>query len=523
MTTNDPPSERNGSRHRVVLSYHVGVAEQRRRDTCSWTASFVQEAIQPATYRNKSCPQFNKRSVAHSSSRSSGSPVSSWHRGPRTHLSPLVPTFPQTRAAQSLTVGGFGDASRCNELNTALTKKRPRYFEKTLTTTPESETTGDDELRIEGDTVENIVEEIRSKAFASVGHRSSSVFLKGIRGLSVQRTGADFDNNEALRSPLWNAVRDLVEHRGRYWKRIQMQKCSPWIMEILLASPYCANLEELHLVGVCDDDEPNASEVGAGAGAGGNPLAAHPQEQQPPQSLPESQALIVAVPLTIDCHIVSLIRKTNRLKKIVVNSCNLRNSALLRIMDVLCSHPNHPESLEHLDIRFNKLTPRAIESILAIHLRSSLHSLKTIRLRQGIRSVVHHSIRDAILRGLRYNQVVLESIDVFDWDKSVQFFLDANRAKRRNVFSNNDRFSRSLWPLLLEQPVAIDELDEHDDDGRAPRRTRSPYRSSIRIVGGRNVTSAARRREASVIYHLFRNGGPMLLQQQSHAAAPTSQ
>eukprot|EP00536_Pseudo-nitzschia_multiseries_P019027 jgi/Psemu1/316611/fgenesh1_kg.3641_\ len=203
-------------------------------------------------------------------------------------------------------------------------------------------------------------------------------------------------------------------------------------------------------------------------------------------------------------------------------------------MNVLCSHPNHPKSLEHLDLRFNRLTRKVIESIVAIHLRSSLHALKTIKLRQGIRCVVHRSIRDAILRGLGTNRVILESIDVFDWDKSVQFFLDANRAKRRTVFCNNDRFSRNLWPLLLEQAVAIgnqprrDEHEhehEHNEDVIAVR-SPLPFRlssSSIRMAGGRFGAPATRRRQASVVYHLFRNGGPMLLEQQSHAANPTAQ
>jgi len=135
-----------------------------------------------------------------------------------------------------------------------------------------------------------------------------------------------------------------------------------------------------------------------------------------------------------------------------------------------------------------------------------LHSLKTVKLRQGLRCVVHHNIRDAILQSLRCTRVILESIDIFDWDKSVQYLLDINRAKRRTIFCNNDRFPRALWPLLLEQ--ALDTNEEGNCDMFLTK-LKSP--SSFFLRGQRSASSA--RRQASVVYHIFRNGGPMLLQQ----------
>ncbi|MGK3756156.1 MAG: hypothetical protein ACI8RD_008466, partial [Bacillariaceae sp.] len=145
------------------------------------------------------------------------------------------------------------------------------------------------------------------------------------------------------------------------------------------------------------------------------------------------------------------------------------------------------KTLESLDLRYNMFTSRSIRSVLAIHLRSSLHSLKSISLRQGIRCVVNPKVRDAILQGLQHNRVILESIDIFDWDRSVQHFLDINRFGRRKVLCNED-FPRSLWPLLLE-----------------------------RTTPTTNISTGRRRiavRQANVVYHMFRNGGPVLLQQQ---------
>jgi len=190
-------------------------------------------------------------------------------------------------------------------------------------------------------------------------------------------------------------------------------------------------------------------------------------------------------------------------------------------MDVLCGHPNHPESLESLDLRFNEFTSRAIQSVLTIHLKLKLHSLKYIKLRQGIRCVVHRNIRDAILQSLRQNRVVLESIDIFDWDKSVQYLLDINRAGRRTVFGNNDQFPRDLWPLLLERAVVVNTTtcDQHKEEEDAVLFTKSsaPQQQSALLIPRQRIALApATRRQASVLYHMFRNGGPMMLQQQHH-------
>jgi len=157
-------------------------------------------------------------------------------------------------------------------------------------------------------------------------------------------------------------------------------------------------------------------------------------------------------------------------------------------MSILCS--NHSKTLESLDIRYNKFTSRGIQSVVANHLRLSLHSLKTISLRQGIRCVVNPKIRDAIIQGLQHNRVILESIDIFDWDRSVQHFLDINRAGRREVFCK-EHFQRNLWPLLLE-------------------RATSKLQLSIVPPVRRRIAA----RQANVLYHMLRNGGPMLLQQQ---------
>jgi hypothetical protein len=175
--------------------------------------------------------------------------------------------------------------------------------------------------------------------------------------------------------------------------------------------------------------------------------------------------------------------KTVRLKRLVLKDCNLRDSNLFQIMNILCR--NHSKTLESLDIRYNMFTSISIRSVLAIHLRSSLHSLKSISLRQGIRCVVNPKVRDAILQGLRHNRVILESIDIFDYDRYIQHFLDINRFGRRKVLCN-ENFPRSLWPILLE-------------------------RTTTDIPPGRRRIAV---RQANVVYHMFRNGGPLLLQQQ---------
>eukprot|EP00532_Pseudo-nitzschia_australis_P004665 CAMPEP_0168201162 /NCGR_PEP_ID=MMETSP0139_2-20121125/23507_1 /TAXON_ID=44445 /ORGANISM="Pseudo-nitzschia australis, Strain 10249 10 AB" /LENGTH=574 /DNA_ID=CAMNT_0008126595 /DNA_START=113 /DNA_END=1837 /DNA_ORIENTATION=+ len=494
------------------------------------TVKWFEHSVQNGNHNDNDADRRARRGHSQSSTPTTLSTTIPVARGPKNHrhASILVPTYIQRQAVEPPTTVSFqnfhhGNECGCNTTTTTATtttidtKKRSR-FSNNLAPTAASATL-ESEMRIEGDSVDNIIDEIRSMTFGStVVHDSTSLCLKKIREPSAIKSihgeyGALLrDNNNEHKhseaslssssSPLFDAFKDLIERRAHSWRRIRIHECSPWIVEVLLASPHRANIEELQLVGMRDDnDEPQEHEPDRGdrsISPSSSESESHSGAEPSPLPLPLSSP--VATTPTIAGLVVSLLRNTNRLQKLVVKDCNLQNSDLVRIMDVLCAHPNHPESLEHLDLRSNRLTPRAIESILSIYLRSSLHSLKSLRVRQGIKCVVNRSIRDAILRSLRTNKVVLESIDVFDWDKSVRFFLDVNRAKRRTVFYNNDRFPGSLWPFLLEQAVLVDER-------RDPSATRR----------------RSRRRQASVVYHMFRNGGPMLLQQQSHDAAPIAQ
>ncbi len=360
------------------------------------------------------------------------------------------------------------------------TKKRPRSSHGKPEATINTGTTS--ELRIGGGTTSDIVKEIRTNL--SIRNEESSVVFKGIRKLPTNFSNLDKNENEEEEEALCllSSLKDLVQNKGSSWKKIRMQKCSPSLMELILASPHCHHLEEIHISDMCDDDEDELKEQETEALAG-----------------PKHQTLTSSL-------IISLLTKAMRIKALVLKNCNLDNFDLVRIMNILCSHPNHPTSLERLDLRFNEFTPTAIHSILIDHVRSSLHSLKELKVRQGIRCLVQQKIRNAVLQSLRCNRVVLESIDVFDSDRSVQYLLDINRAKRRFIFCNNDRFPRTLWPLLLEQALVVNE-----DDGRdlLIRKVSSPPVPSTRYR-----YDASAKRQASVLYHIFRNGGPMLLEQQ---------
>jgi len=323
-----------------------------------------------------------------------------------------------------------------------------------------------------------------------VPQMTSSIYIRGVRGSSLNRGETD----ESLM--LLNSIKYLVKNKGP-WKRIRLHECAPWIAEELLASPHSANFEEIHLVRMRDDER---------------------YEEDQDQSISIQEESVSGSKLSLSrtrsnrnhtlSLIISLLKKSSRLKELILKDCNLDNFDLVQIMHILCAHPNHPKSLEHLDLRFNKFSPLSIKTIMATHLRSSLHSLKTVKLRQGIRCVVHRNIRDAILLSLRCNRVVLESIDIFDCDRKVQYLLDVNRAKRRLIFCNNDRFPTTLWPLLLEQIVLANE-DDHCEVLIA--KTKPSSAESLLVPRRRDTYS--RRRQASVVYHMFRNGGPMLLQQ----------
>ena len=280
--------------------------------------------------------------------------------------------------------------------------------------------------------------------------------------------------------------------------RIEGKTISPWIAEELLASPHSANFEKIHLVRVRDDERYEEDHDQS------NSIQEESEESGSKLSLSRTRSNRNHT-LSL---IISLLKKSSRLKELILKDCNLDNFDLVQIMHILCAHPNHPKSLEHLDLRFNKFSPLSIKMIMATHLRSSLHSLKTVKLRQGIRCVVHRNIRDAILLSLRCNRVVLESIDIFDCDRKVQYLLDVNRAKRRLIFCNNDRFPTTLWPLLLEQIVHANEEDHCEV---LIAKTKPSSAESLLVPRRRDTYST--RRQASVVYHMFRNGGPMLLQQ----------
>mmetsp|Transcript_3048 Transcript_3048/g.8275 ORF Transcript_3048/g.8275 Transcript_3048/m.8275 type:complete len:484 (+) Transcript_3048:158-1609(+) len=378
--------------------------------------------------------------------------------------------------------------------NVSETKKRSRSSSCRTTSSRREPKV---EIRIEGDTTNDIINEIKLKSFDMFTNESSSVLLKGIRGLPscIVSTRDDMTKEAML---LLSSLKDLVKNKGSSWKIMKIQECSPVVVEVLIASLISSDFEEIHIVGMCDDELYEADEN---------------LKQIEPSSASHSSSIAGSIDprMYVSFLITSLLKKTNRIKKLVLQGCNLDNMALNQIMNILCSHPNHPKSLEYLDLRFNKFTPIAIQSVLAIHLKSSLHSLKTVKLRQGLRCVVNENTRDAILQSLRCNRVVLEYTDIFDWDKSVQYLLDINRAKRRSILCNNDRFPRSLWPLLLGQVVVV---NEGEDTNLTIKHTKSQYQSPPFV--SQQVITSTRRRQASVIYHIFRNSGAMLLQQHYH-------
>lgn len=466
-------------------------AKQRRRGGIydgnpSIAINFRKEEIQPTSTRNNIHPTFDD--VDRRCSRGRGQTNRSTV-GPKKRCFPhLISGFVQQQTVQPPRVTNFEDNRYDTISNTSEMKKRPRssYSRTNTTTTREPKI----ELRIEGDTMNDIIDEIRTNTFDRATQESSSIFLKGIRGLSTSSIDIGRENEIEESLLLLNSLKDLVRNKGSSWKIIRIQECSPWIAEVLLTSPYATNFEEIHLVGVCDEKSIST------------------QAESSSESDLQSIATTTDAQTRTSSLIISLLRKTKRIKELGLKNCNLDNFDLVRIMDMLCAHPNHPKSLEYLDLRFNKFTPMAIQSVLANNLRSSLHSLKTVKLRQGIRSVVHRNIRDAILQSLRCNRVVLESIDIFDWDKSVQYLLDINRAKRRSIFCNNDRFPRTLWPFLLEQALATNGEDDCDLLITERKSTSEP---ALFVPRQRNISTA--RRQASVVYHIFRNGGPMLLEQ----------
>lgn len=466
-------------------------AKQRRRDGGIFVGNpavginFHKQEIQPTAARSNIQPDRR-------CSRGRGQTNNLSTVGPKKRCFPhLLSGFVQQQTVQPPRVTtNFEDNKYDAISDSSEVKKRPRSsYSRTNNTTTTREPKI--ELRIEGDTMDDIIDEIRTNTFDKATQESSSILLKGIQGLSTSSIHSRRENETEESLLLLNSLQDLVRNKGSSWKRIRIQECSPCITEVLLASPHATNFEEIHLVGICDDDKSISS-----------------QAESSPESDLQSIATTTDAQTRTSSLIISLLRKTKRIKELVLKDCDLDNLDLIRIMDMLCAHPNHPESLEYLDLRFNKFTPMAIQSVLANNLRSSLHSLKTVKLRQGLRCVVHRNIRDAILQSLRCNRVVLESIDVFDWDKSVQYLLDVNRAKRRSIFCNNDLFPRTLWPYLIEQALVTN--GEDDCDSLITER-KSPSEPPSFVPRRRNISTA--RRQASVVYHIFRNGGPMLLEQ----------
>ena len=449
----------NDESYNMLLNHRLGQnrrARQRRRSGIYEgysSAEFLQEEIQPKNMRSDGVPK--QRSSSHN--------IPGCIR--RQTIQPSKPIICQE--------------NRCDEhpkLND--TKKRPRssYRKSEAVINTGSPT----ELRIGGGTASDIVRDIRTNL--SEGNEENSIFFKGIQKLPTNFAYSEKNENDTEESLcLWNSLKNLVQVKGSSWKKMRIQKCSPSLLELILISPHCHNLEEVHVSEICDDDQDG------------------PNQQQEMESSVEPKHQTSTSSL-----IISLLAKATRLKELVLKNCNLDNFDLIRIMNILCSHPNHPTSLERFDLRFNKFTTTAIQSILNDHLRSSLHSLKELKVRQGIRCVVQQKLRNAVLQSLKCNRVVLESIDVFDSDKSVQYLLDINRAKRRFILCNNDRFPTTLWPLLLEQALVGDE-----DDDILMRKVSSPY-----LFETRTRYNASTKRQASVLYHIFRNGGPMLLEQQ---------
>jgi hypothetical protein len=192
-------------------------------------------------------------------------------------------------------------------------------------------------------------------------------------------------------------------------------------------------------------------------------------------------------PSPISDVVITLLQHT-RLKRLILRDCNLHVSDLFAIMKVL--RQKHFNTLEHLDLRYNGFAPRVLQWILSIHL-GSLQSLKVIYLRQGIRCMVHQSVRNAITQGLDKNRFhTLHYIDLFHWDRSIEHILDVNRAGRR-VFQL-ESFPLGLWPFLLERVTKKEVIAKKE-----------PGRSTLRQLVAR---------QASVLYYMLRNG-PHLLQQ----------
>lgn len=475
MVTSDTSCRENDESYRAMLKSEFDRNTTTKRKSRGNMfdrrhATFRQEKIQPTTTRKNTVPPtsniYRRRGRGHGG-------IDLSIKGPKKRCFPrLVSEFVQQEMVQPPNTTYVKDDTSdedCSEM-----KKKQHSSDSRTETTINRESKL--ELRIEGDTMNDIIDDIRTKTFSTSAQEGSSVFFKGIRRSSSSISDFERGDDETDESVLLlHSLKALVKNKGSSWKRIRIQECEPWIAEVLLSSPYCNNIEEIHIVGVCDGEQyqPNHNQS----------ISAQTDQS--------SESSIATKDTHTSSLVISLLRKTTRIKELVLKNCNLDSCELIRIMKSLCAHPNHPKSLEHLDLRFNKFTPVAIQSILAFHLRSSLHSLKTLKLRQGLRCAVHRNTRHAILQSLRCNRVILESIDIFDWDKSVQCLLDINRAKRRFILCNNDRFPRTIWPLLLEQALVANEEDDCDVQG--------------------NTSST--RRQANVVYHIFRNGGPMLLQQ----------
>ena len=477
MVANDQPFRVDDGSYNQLLDYgfdQSSIANQRRRRSMydgytSIATNFLREEIQPT---------MTRKSIMHQTEGNSTIPK-------RRACPYFVSEYIQQQTVQPPRVTRSEDKTCETATTISETKKRPRSSHGRTKPTVPRETKI--EIRIDGDETDDIIDEIRTKASRVCTKESSSIVLKRIRKPTTATSDLERENEKVGNLLLLDSLEELVQNKGSSWKRIRIEDCSPCILEVVLKSQYCQNFEDIHIVGITDessDDQPVLPQV---------------------ESSPESEVQSLA---TTSSLIVSLLRKTNRIRELVLKNCNVDNFDLIRIMNILCDHPNHPKSLERLDLRFNKFSPLALRSILAVHLRSSLHSLKSLKLRQGIRCVVHRNIRDAILQSLRCNRVVLESIDVFDWDKSVQYRLDINRAKRRFIFCNNDRFPIALWPLLLEQALVANEKHYHEVLVRKQKATSS-------VIGPRCTETSKTRRQASILYHMFRNGGPMLLEQQS--------
>jgi hypothetical protein len=179
--------------------------------------------------------------------------------------------------------------------------------------------------------------------------------------------------------------------------------------------------------------------------------------------------------------IIALLERT-RPKRLAFRDCNFSVSDLFCIMEVV--KRKHVNTLECLDLRHNGISVRALQWIISIYL-GSFHKLKELYLRQDIRCMVHQNVRNAILEGLLNDKnQVLETIDLFHWDRKVEHVLDLNRAGRRTFQIEN--FPISLWPKLLERATTKETLSKKCF-GKPPKR---------RLVA----------RQASVLYHLLRHG-----------------